>query len=284
MKMAKKLFAFGGILILFFGVGRLEAKNILKDILKAYSVYEDLNMMLWLTCDVKAEKRFGKEVKWFIELTNKKVKDPETNRWVHSVFDRVKAQFRDRGFDYDITILEGNTVNAFAIPGGSIFIYKGMLDFVGSDDELAAVLAHELTHSERRHSLKQLRKSTAFQILLEKAVKNKRDRETWGQLVAALTLLTFSREDEIEADDIGQKKMFAAGFDPSGQVVLWEKFVQKFGKGENGLLQYLSTHPPSQERVERARKQLANFGTPEHKDLALSFNVLSDPVENLLQN
>ncbi|HEY9069996.1 MAG TPA: M48 family metalloprotease [Candidatus Ozemobacteraceae bacterium] len=277
-----------------------EAKNILGDLLKAYQTYEQANMMLWLTGDTKAEKRVGQEMKWFINLTNKKYKDPEANRWVKSVFERIKPNFRERGFDYNITLLNDSTVNAFAIPGGNIFIYKGMLDFVGSDDELAAVLAHELAHAERRHSLKQLRQSTAFQLLLQKAVKSGRDRDTWGQVVGALTMLKFSRDDEYEADEIGQTKIAQAGFNPMGQVVLWEKFVQKFGKGEKGIMQYLSTHPPSQDRVEKAKTRLVSLAPGSSaalnaapgvsatqlaaSDLSLSFNILSDISENLLQN
>ncbi|HNW33553.1 MAG TPA: M48 family metalloprotease [Candidatus Ozemobacteraceae bacterium] len=286
---------------LLFGIPSVsEAGNILGNLLKVYQTYEQANMMLWLTGDTKAEKRVGGEMKWFINLTNKKVKDPETNRWVRSVFDRIKPQFRDRGFDYNVTILNDNTVNAFAIPGGSIFVYKGMLDFVGSDDELAAVLAHEMAHSERRHSLKQLRQSTAFQLLLQKAVKSGRDRDTWGQVVGAVTMLKFSRDDEYEADEIGQTRLTKAGYNPAGQVVLWEKFVQKFGKGEKGIMQYLSTHPPSQDRVEKAKSRLVSLapgssatlssarGVPTAQlvagDLTLSFNILSDTSENLLQN
>lgn len=232
------------------------AKNILAEIFKAYSKYQEINMMLWLAGDTKAEKRFGEEVRWFLNLTNKKVKNPETIRWVNTVFERVKAQFKNIGFDYTITVYEGNTINAFAIPGGHIFIYKGMLDFVSSDDELAAVLAHELAHVEKRHALRHFRQNVAFQIILEKAVKNKRDKETWGQLVGALLMLQFTREDEFEADQIGIERMAKAGYNPQAQVVLWEKFVEKFGKGEKGLLKYLSTHPPSIERVEFAKKNL----------------------------
>ncbi len=277
----------------------VQAKNILEGLVKIYTTYQEVNMMLWLAGDTKAERRFGEECKWFVNLTNKKIKDPETNRWARSIFDRVKPQFRDRGFDYNLTLLEGNTVNAFAMPGGNIFVYRGMLNFVGSDDELAAVMAHELAHSERRHSLKQLRKSVAFQAILERAVKNRRDRESWGQVVGALTMLHFSREDEVEADDIGQKKIFAAGFNPGGQVTLWEKFTAKFGKGDNGIMQYLSTHPPSQERVESARRGMAALGSMPTPAIAgvpgaapgssisgqvLSYNILSDTPENLLQN
>ncbi len=261
-----------------------EAKNIFKDLLKAYQTYQEVNMMLWLTGDSKAEKRFGEEVKWFINLTNKKEKDPEINRWVHGVFQRLKPQFKERGFDYNLTILKGDTVNAFAIPGGSVFIYRGMIDFCRSDDELATILAHELAHSERRHSLKQLRGNAAFALLLQTAVKNKKDQQSWGAVVGALTSLAFSREHEDEADDLGQTRMWQAGFDPSAQVLVWEKFVQKFGKGPGGIMQYLSTHPPSEARVANARKNLAKFQVPERKDFTLSFNVTAETEENLIQN
>lgn len=273
-------------------------KNIFQSLLKIYTTYEEVNMLMWLTGDIKAEKRFGQEVKWIIQLTNKQDKNPETNRWVSSVFERVKAQFRDRGLNYNITVLQGDTVNAFAIPGGSVFVYDGILKLVSSDDELAAVLAHELTHSERRHSLKQLRTSAAFQLLLQKAVKNQKDRDTWGQVAGALTMLKFSREDEDEADDIGQRRMFQAGFNPAAQVTLWEKFVQKFGKG-GGVEQYFSSHPPSQSRVDNARKNLIKLQVPANANIPgapvvpnvpaapsvnLSYNILADVEENLLQN
>lgn len=261
-----------------------DAKNILTGLLKAYQTYEQVNMMLWLTGDSKAEKRFGEEVKWFINLTNKKEKNPETNRWAQSVFARLTPQFKERGFNYNLTVLKGDTVNAFAIPGGSVFIYQGMLDFVRSDDELATILSHELAHSERRHSLKQLRNSTAFTLLLQAAVKNKRDQQSWGAVVGALTSLAFSRQHEDEADDIGQTRMFQAGFDPSAQVLVWEKFVQKFGKGETGILQYLGTHPPSVDRVANARKNLGKFQVAERKDFTLSYNVASEIEENMIQN
>ncbi|HNV71343.1 MAG TPA: M48 family metalloprotease, partial [Candidatus Ozemobacteraceae bacterium] len=165
-----------------------------------------------------------------------------------------------------------------------VFIYRGMLDFCRSDDELATILAHELAHSERRHSLKQLRGNAAFALLLQAAVKNKKDQQTWGAVVGALTSLAFSREHEDEADDLGQTRMFQAGFDPSAQVLVWEKFVQKFGKGPGGIMQYLSTHPPSQDRVANARKNLTKFQVPERKDFTLSFNVTAETEENLIQN
>ncbi|MBF0544433.1 MAG: M48 family metallopeptidase [Candidatus Riflebacteria bacterium] len=275
-------------LILFFlllsASSPLFGGNLLGTLFSFYQTYQDVNMLLWLSGDIKAEKRFGEQAKWFINLTNKKEKNPETNRWVSSVFERLKPHFRDLGLNYNVTVIQGNEVNAFAIPGGSIFVYTGILKLVTSDDELAAVLAHELSHAERRHSLQILRTNAAFQLLLQKAVKNKNDRNTWGQVVGALTSLQFTREHEIEADTMGQERMARAGFNPAAQVLLWEKFVQKFGTGDKGLLKYLGTHPPSQERVERARRGLAKLQVAEQKDFSLSVNILANTKENLLQN
>lgn len=86
-----------------------EAKNFLKDILKVYQTYQEVNMMLWLTGDTKAEKRFGEEAKWFVNLTNKKYKDPEANRCAQSVFARLTPQFKERGFNYNLTLLLDST-------------------------------------------------------------------------------------------------------------------------------------------------------------------------------
>jgi Zn-dependent protease with chaperone function len=261
----------------------LLAKNVFEQILGAYQKYQEINMTLWLAGDVGAEKRFGKELQMWMGLTYKEEKNPAVKNYVKSIFDRLVPQFNNRGMKFDVRVIRNNTANAFVIPGGHVYVFTGLLDLVQSDDELAAVISHELAHAERRHSLQNFRASTIAVALLERAVKNKKDRETWGALLSYLTLMKFSRQQEDEADDIGQFRMARAGFNPAAQVSLWEKFLRKFGDSK-GLEQYLSSHPPSSDRVENARKNLAKMNVSEQTAFSNTRNILAAEKINLLKN
>jgi len=262
---------------------KAEAKNVLQQILGAYQKYQEINMTLWLVGDIGAEKRFGKELQMWMGLQYKDEKDPKINAYVKGIFERLKPQFNNRGMKFDLRVVRNNTANAFVIPGGHVYVFTGLLDLVGSDDELSAVISHELAHAERRHSLKNFRISTAAVAVLNKAVKNKKDRDTWGSLLGYLTLMRFSREQEDEADDIGQFRMAAAGFNPAAQVSLWEKFLNKHGDTK-GLEQYLSSHPPSSKRIENARNNLRKMNVAEQTVFSNTRLILAADQINLLTN
>jgi len=281
MKTAR-LILFTGILI-FVGLFEVQAKNVLTQILGAYQKYQEVNMTLWLVGDVGAEKRFGQELKFWMGLTYKEEKDPKIHNYVKGIFDRLVPHFNNRGMKFDVRVVRNSAANAFVIPGGHVYVFTGLLDMAKSDDELAAVISHELAHAERRHSLQNFRASTVAVALLNKAVKNKRDRETWGALLGYLTLMKFSRQQEDEADDIGQFRMAKAGFNPAAQVSLWEKFLKKFGDSK-GLEQYLSSHPPSSQRVENARNNLKKMNVAEQKTFSNTRNILTADKVNLLVN
>jgi Zn-dependent protease with chaperone function len=259
------------------------AGNVLKDILKAYQTYQEINMTLWLVGDVGAEKRFGKELQFWLNLTNKPEKDPKINAYVRGIFDRLVPHYKNHGMRYTVHVIKNSAANAFAIPGGHIYVQTGLLNLVSSDDELATVLAHELAHAEKRHSLKNFRASTAAVALLNAAVKNRKDRETWGALLTTLTMMKFSRTQEDEADDIGQFRMAAAGFNPAAQVAVWEKFLKKYGD-TRGVQQYLSSHPPSSQRIENARNNLKKMNVSPRTVFANTRNLMSATRQNLLVN
>lgn len=275
-----------GILLLLFVLAcldRVSAKNVLSQILGIYQTYQEINMSLWLVGDVSAEKRFGKELQMWMGLTQQPEKDPKINAYIRGIFDRLKPNFNDHGMKYTVHVIHDSNANAFVIPGGHVYVQTGLLDLAQSDDELAAVISHELAHAERRHSLKNFRLSTAAVALLNKAIKNKKDRETWGALAGTLTLMKFSREQEDEADDIGQTRMAIAGFNPAAQVTLWEKFLKRFGDSK-GLEQYLSSHPPSSDRVQNARNNLLKMNVAEQAVFANTRQIMTIDRVNLLNN
>ena len=235
-----------------------KSKNFLKQLFKVYQDYEEVNMLLWLTGDVRAEKLLGKELAFWQQLTSKKEGDQAKVQRVMNIFNKLAPQYNTHGMKLKCTVLHDKTINAFAIPGGNVYVYSGIIDFLQSDDELAAVIAHELAHVEKRHSLKNFRTSTALSLLLEKAVKNKKNKEAWTAVLSALAMMKFSRKQEDEADDVGQYRLAAAGFNPYGQVQVWERFLKRFGDSK-GIEKYLSSHPSHQYRIENAKKNLAKM-------------------------
>ncbi len=281
--MTKSRYAIVILILTILSSARASAKNVLEQLLGVYQTYQEVNMSLWLVGDVGAEKRFGKELQFWMGLTQKPVKDPKVNAYVKGIFNRLLPHFNDRGMKYDIQVIQEGSANAFVIPGGHVYVHSGMLDMVDSDDELAAVISHELGHAERRHSLKNFRASTVMVAVLNQAVKNKRDRETWGTLLGYLTLMKFSREQEDEADDIGQMRIAKAGFNPAAQVTLWEKFLKKHGDSK-GLEQYLGSHPPSSQRIQNARNNLAKMNVAPGTVFANTRQIMTIEQTNLINN
>ena len=271
------------VLSIFTGAFAAEARTVLGDILKIYQTYQEINMTLWLTGDIGAEKRLGKELQMWMRLSHREEKDPKINAYVRKIFYKLLPHYNTRGMKFDLKVIKNNTANAFIIPGGHVYVHTGLLNIAQTDDELAAVIAHELAHGERRHSLKNFRVSTAMVALLKRAVKNKKDQQTWGALLSALTLMKFSRKQEDEADDIGQFRMHRAGFNPSAQVTLWEKFLKKYGDTK-GLKTYLSSHPPSSKRVENAKNNLKKMKVQQINSYTSTRNILANKKQNLLQN
>ena len=116
------------------------SKNVLKQLFKIYQGYEEINMLLWLTGDVKAEKRLGKELAMWQKLTSRNEGDQAKVDRVMRIFNRLAPQYNTHGMGLRCTVLHDSTVNAFAIPGGNVYVYSGIVDFLQSDDELAAVI------------------------------------------------------------------------------------------------------------------------------------------------
>lgn len=243
------------------------SKNFLKQLIKVYQDYEEINMMLWLTGDVKAEKRLGKELATWQKLTSKQEGDKAKVDRVMRIFNKLAPQYNTHGMGLRCTVLHDKTVNAFAIPGGNVYVYSGIVDFLQSDDELAAVIAHELAHVEKRHSLKNYRASAALTALLQKAVKNQKNKDLWCAVLSSLTLMQFSQKQEDEADDVGQYRLVAAGFNPYGQVNVWERFLKKYGDS-SGIQKFLSSHPSHKARIENAKRNIAkmNYQLPTTED------------------
>jgi Zn-dependent protease with chaperone function len=134
------------------------------------------------------------------------------------------------------------TLNAFCAPGGYIYVYTGLIEFLEHEDELAGVMGHEIAHADQRHSTQQLTKAYGLSALLGLALGE--DPGLLAELAAGLVNLSFSRADESEADDYSVEYLCQTGWAADGAA----GFFEKLEGGE--IPEFLSTHPSSDTRIE----------------------------------
>jgi len=184
-------------------------------------------------------------------------------QWVQGIFADIVAQARRKDISYQLTVLDSQVVNAFAAPGGYIFITTALLEHVGKDaDALANVLGHEVAHVEHKHGMNTLGRQLGIGLVLDLLFGGQQQRDnalfTAAQVATQLISLGWSREQEHEADDRGQRLAAAAGYDPMGMVRFFE-VLQRLQGQEVPFLEFLSTHPLTSERIERARARAAEL-------------------------
>lgn len=188
-----------------------------------------------------------------------KVKDAAINDYVLCVADAITQlpEVLEGSPDWEVVVFDDKAVNAFALPGGKIGVYKGLLIVAETPDQLAAVMGHEVGHVLAHHGNERVSQNFAIGqslALLENwmSASNTAYREQAMGLLGLGSqvgiLLPFSRVHESEADEIGQMLMAKAGFDPRESVTLWQNMGKGGGKAPP---EFLSTHPAHDTRIEQ---------------------------------
>jgi predicted Zn-dependent protease len=227
------------------------------------------------------ERRIGEQIMRSIRVDPDYLDDPVLLEYLQSIWQPLLAAARARGdiapdidqaFAFEAFLVRDRTVNAFALPGGYVGVHLGLIAMTATRDELASVLAHELTHVTQRHivrgmvnSQRQSLIALASMILgvLAASKSNSADGAnganaifTGGQALAAQGQLNFSRDLEREADRIGFGVLTKAGFAPGGMAAMFEKLDLNSRLNDSGGFPYLRTHPLSTERIGEARARL----------------------------
>lgn len=189
---------------------------------------------------------------------------PELNRLVDRVGKRIAAVSDRPNLPWTFTILDTPMINAMAVPGGYIYITRGMLEQINSEDELAGVLGHEITHVTARHSAQQITKQqlAQFGMVLGAVVAGPQVLQQYGQIAEmALGLLfqRYSRQHETEADLVGTAYIAKANYNPVGaeQMLM---VLQRLNKNPaSGIDQYFQSHPDPAKRVRDVQSKLAEL-------------------------
>lgn len=188
-----------------------------------------------------------------------KVANDSLQAYVRQVGQSV-ADVAERKMPYEFGLLNSDVPNAFALPGGKVYITSGLMAAMTSERELAAVLGHEVGHVAALHNVKGLQRQLGAQVLAELAAeaiggKSGQAAEAAAKIVGGVINLRYSRQDEYQADDLGIRYMTKAGHSPWGMVELLAT-LEKMSSDSGGTPEVLRTHPLTDKRIERARSKV----------------------------
>ena len=184
--------------------------------------------------------------------------DPKDIERVNRIGARIAAHCARKELNYYFYVIDDKkTKNAFSIPGGYVYIFKGLLDIL-NDNELAYVIAHEVGHIVARHAMKQMEKATGATLAAIASIfvrTNNPDVVAGVSLAMAQLMSGYSQECEFEADSLAVKEAKLAGYDPKAGINALEK-LYKESKKETGPINYFRSHPYTAERLRNIRETL----------------------------
>ena len=209
------------------------------------------------------EKQFGQQVSGQIESEVKLVTDAAVNSYVSEVGARVAAKSPRQDLTYQFKVIDSpDEVNAFAVPGGFIYVYTGLLKKMDDESELAGVLAHEVGHVAEKHSMEQITREMGFDYISKMLLGENTEglAATATGLVKGLGFLHFSRAQESESDIFAINLMAQTGDNPKGLVTFLEKLVEMQTAEPAGVERLLLTHPAPSVRLAATRAEIERLG------------------------
>jgi len=212
---------------------------------------------------VTDEIAMGREAQQQVRKSVPPVSDAQLNAYVAGVGKRLGAAARGPKYPYTFSIANYRELNAFALPGGPVWINRGILHTARSESQLAGVLAHEIAHVAERHAASQITKqlvTNGFLGLLGAVLGNgpgaARTAQAGARVLAGGYMLKFSRDDERDADRVGLQIMQRAGWDPRGLPEFMEILRRQQGHDPGSVEVFLSSHPAPAERAAALRRSL----------------------------
>ncbi len=209
---------------------------------------------------VEKEIALGKQLAQEVERQAKLAEDPLITEYVNRVGQNL-VRNSDAKVPFTFKVIESDAPNAFALPGGYVFVNTGLIEIAEEEDEFAGAIAHEVAHVAARHMTKQ---ATRSEIANLATIPLSVLLGGWAGLVVRqgasvavpVTFLSFSRSDEAEADYLGLQYVYAAGYDPTGIVSIFEKLDALNRRKPGSVARLLATHPLETERIQKAEKEI----------------------------
>ncbi|HXH07542.1 MAG TPA: M48 family metallopeptidase [Vicinamibacterales bacterium] len=215
---------------------------------------------------VEEEIAIGRQAQAEVRARTPELADAAIADYVRDIGRQLAGVARGPRYPYSFSIADYREINAFALPGGPVWIHRGALDAAGNEAQLAGVLAHEIAHVAERHAAGQLTKALVAEGLLGLlgAVLGDGGAARAAQVAARVAaggyMLKFSRDDEREADRVGAAIMRRAGWDPRGMIEFLQVIRDQQGRDPSRVEVFLSTHPSPADRIRDLERSVGRGG------------------------
>lgn len=205
------------------------------------------------------EIRIGREGSAEIEKQVPISRNPTDVALVEKIGQRLVAANNLKNWPFTFKVIEDREINAFALPGGPIYIHRGLLDLTeGNEDELACVIGHEMGHVENRHAAKMYSQGLLADLAIILGTRGQ--VATAADIIKVFGQMRYSRDNEYESDSFGLRAAYKAGYDPNGMIRFFTKMQRKEASGNKDIIENnLRSHPLTQARIDRAKREIAKM-------------------------
>ena len=219
---------------------------------------------LLLGCEVSQDEevQLGRRNAEQVDAQLPLVRDPVATDYVQRLGTSIAQTTARSNLEWRFRIIDSREVNAFALPGGFIYVNRGLIERTDQLDELAGVLGHEIGHVVQRHSVQQLEKQTKTGVAVEIGCRltdlcNSDVARAAIQVGGAALFARYSRQDEAEADSVALEYVIDAGIDPRGIPSLFEKLIEERRRSPMRIEGFFASHPLEEDRIVATRREIA---------------------------
>lgn len=206
------------------------------------------------------EQALGKQFDAEVHQQLKVMDSPQVTAYIQQLGERIVSGAPKTPFKFEFRVVADPAINAFTAPGGHVYVNTGLIEAVSNESELAGVMGHEIAHAVERHVTEQMSKMYGAQLLATVALGQDPNvlTQITTQLVGTAVFTKFSRDAERQADRLAINYLVNAKIDPRGLVSFFEK-LKSAGGAPPRLLQWLSTHPVTEDRIHDAKVRISKL-------------------------
>ncbi|MEN8248710.1 MAG: M48 family metallopeptidase [Bacteroidota bacterium] len=203
--------------------------------------------------------------------------DSTVNAAVNQIYIRLLEGIDTTDYDYHIYVVNNESINAFASLGGNIVIFSGLIEFSDSPEEVAAVIAHEMGHVEKRHVVNKVVKELGVELVL--SILSGGDPGFLNQILQQSVSTVFDRKQEAEADDYGLELLENSQIHPNSMAVIFRKIRDKYSNATFESLEFLSSHPNTNKRIKKSLSYKPKEGFQSRAFKRIDWELVKDALQ-----